>query len=113
MHSPFERWKIRDQRRVPPPAGERVGHYLPDATFDDLPQPPRVVFGLFIEWIDASEDALHCRAQFALRADHTGELARHLHPGSLFQLFEGHMLVANGCVTEGPFELPQMLAMGL
>lgn len=112
-HSPFERWELCDGRRVPPPLGKRFGHYWPDARFDDLPQPANVMYGLFIEWMDASEDGLQCRMQFAFRADDTGEWARQLHPGTGFQLFEGTKLVANGRITEGPFELPHMLAVGV
>jgi hypothetical protein len=70
-----------------------------------------VLYGLFIEWIDASEDGLQCRMQFAFRADDTGEWAQRLHPGSRFQLFEGSHLVATGRITEGRFELPHMFAV--
>lgn len=111
---PFQRWEIRDALRVPLPIGKRSGSYLPDARFDDLPdEPPNVMYGLLIEWIDASEDGLRCHMQFVLRADETGEFAQQLHQGSRFQLFEGHKLVARGRITEGPFELPHMLAVGV
>jgi hypothetical protein len=112
-HSPFERWELRDGRRVPPPLGQRFGHYFPDARFDDLPEPANVMYGLYIEWIDTSEDALRCHMQFAFRADDTGEWARQLHEGSEFKLFEGPHLVARGRITGGPLELPHMLAVGV
>lgn len=111
--SPFERWELREGQRLPPAIGDRSGHYLPDARFDDLPHPPDVVYGLFIEWISASEDGLRCHMQFAFRADESGDLARQLHRGSRFQLFEGRTVIATGRINDGPFESSHMLVLGL
>jgi hypothetical protein len=110
---PFVTWEIHDERLVPPPINKRSRYYLPDARFDDLPSPSDVLYGLFIEWLDASADGLEYRVYFKLRVDESGEFTQQLHPGSLFQLFEGRRLVARGRVTDGPFELPRMLALSI
>lgn len=110
--TPFLRWELREGRRVPPPLEKRSGNYLPDARFDDLPEPADVVYGLYIEWLDASEDGLQCHMQFAFRTDHSGEWAQRLRQGSKFRLFEGPYLVARGHITGGPFDLPRTLNVG-